>query len=167
MSVTLALSYGDWVLQSDGSFAVVSNAYKARQDVAEALKNNYDSANPSWFNGSEIYTLDRNPIIIRGEGIGVEMLLHKFVEESIRRLVDLQEADAFVDSDEHITEIRSLKVVKIGKMSYAFFLKVIVDTDEELDLSFKINLIPELPAGMAENLAAGTTANPDIMKTFL
>ena len=167
MSVTLELQYGDWVLQSDGSFSLVSGAAKGRQDLAEALKNNYDSENPSWFTGSELWKIDSNPTFIVKSGIGVELLIHKYVEEAVRRLVDLQDADAFVDPQEHIIEIRTLKVVKIGKMSYAFFLKVIVDSDDELDLAFKINLIPELPEGMAQSLAQGTELNPDIMKTFL
>ena len=167
MSVTLMLEWGDWVLRPDGVYEVVSGYRKGVQDLAETLQNNYDSEDPTWFNGSELYKIDENPIAINEPGIGVEILIRTAVEEALLRLMDLQNEDSYVDDDEHIVEIRTLSVRRIGASSYFFYLHCVTDTDQEITERFTLRLLPQLPTGLSEDLSAGSEIRDGIKKTFL
>lgn len=166
MSVTLMLEYGDWVLRPDGVFDIVTGYRKGVQDIAESLQNNYDPEDPSWFNGSTLYEIDKNPMIVAEQGLGAEVLIRTSVEDSILRLMDLQNEDNYVEDDELITEIRNLMVRRIGASSFFFQLVCINNSDQEITERFKLKLLPRLPSGLDESLTGGLELNRD-KKTFL
>lgn len=167
MSVTLMLEWGDWVLRPEGVFEVVEGYRKGVQDLGESLQNNYDPEDPSWFNGSTLYLLDENPMLLTEPGIGAEMMIRQSVEDATLRLMDLQNEDSYIDDDEHIIEIRSLIVRAVGNASYFFALHCITDTDEEITQRFKLHLLPKLPEGLSEDLSRGTELDRNITKTFM
>lgn len=167
MSVTLLVEDGDWVLQSDGTFDTVSGYRKGVQDLAESLKNNYDEEDPSWFNGSTIYKIGENMQVTVESGIGPEMQLRTAVEDSVFRLMELQNEDEYVDDAERITEIRNLMVRGIGRSTYFFYLLCINDLDQEITERFQLKLLPKIPPGLSETLSAGTELRRDIVKSFI
>jgi hypothetical protein len=162
---------GDFVLLSDGVYDLVEDEEKAAQDIAESLQNNYDSEDPSWFNGSELFRLIGDPAFaVRAvrAGLTIETLLHSIVEEAIVRLMDLQDEDDYITDKERISEIQTLQVRRLGNgSSYFFYLVCLNDSNEPIRTDFIIRLIPDLPPGMNEHLAGGTEAIQDVTKTFL
>lgn len=167
MSVTLKLSYGDWVLLSDGTLQIVEGAEKCAQDIGESFQNNRDPDDPSWFNGSELYSLDRNPVLYANSGLAAEMLIRKMLEETLLRLKALQQDDAYCDDAERISYIKTMSVFRIGASSYAFYVVAITDTDEEIQRNYTINLLPQPPVGMAQSMQGGFAAIGSGKKTFL
>lgn len=167
MSVTLKLEYGDWVLRPDGVFDTVSGYHKGVQDLGESLQNNYDPDDPSWFNGSTLYQIDQNPMIVAEQGLGAEVLIRTAVEDATLRLMDLQNEDNYCEPEERITEIRQLVVRRVGASSFFFRLHCINDSDQEIVERFKLKLLPQLPSGLDETLSNGTQLDRSIKKTFI
>lgn len=136
------------------------------QDVGESLQNNYDPDDPSWFNGSELYSIEANPSLVAASGLGAEALIYNIVEEAIFRLMELQDEDDYVDEAEHVTEIQTLQIQKIGDMSYFFYLVLLNDSDEPVREEFIIRLLPPVSPGIAEVLVGGKETYQD-GKVFL
>jgi hypothetical protein len=167
MSVTLKLEYGDWVLQSDGTFQTCTGMEKCAQDVGESLQNNYDEDDPSWFNGSTLYLIMNNPQLSVEEGLGVEMQIRTAVEDAVLRLMELQDEDEYVDDSERISEIRSLMVRKVGASTYFFYLYLINDMDQPIERTFRLKLLEGLPPGIDETVSGGTELYQQIKKSFI
>jgi hypothetical protein len=167
VSVTLKLSYGDWVLLSDGTLQTAEGAEKCAQDIGEGYKNNRDPKDPSWYNGSELYRLDANPVLYANSGLTAELLIRKMLEESLLRLMSLQQDDAYCDDAERISYLKTLSVLRVGASSYAFYSVTITDTDEEIQQNYSMNLLPQPPAGMARSIQGGLALVSGGKKTFL
>ena len=167
LSITLKLSYGDWVLLSDGSLQTVSEAEKCAQDIGESFQNNRDPVNPSWYNGSELYLIDRNPTMYASSGLAAEMMIRKMLEESLLRLKAQQGDDLYCDDAERIDYLKTLRVDRIGSSSYAFYAVAITDTDEPVLQNYAIRLIPTMPSGMAQSVLKAQAAASSGKKTFL
>lgn len=161
------MEWGDWVLQSDGTFATVSGYRKGVQDILESLQNNYDEDDPTWFNGSTLYKLTENVQVVAESGIGVELQIRASVEDPILRLMELQAEDDYVDDDERISEIRNLAVRKVGISSYFFYLHCINDSDQPIQERFRLKILPPLPGGIEETIGGGTELYNQIKKSFI
>ena len=167
MSVTLKLLDGDYVLLSNGTYQIVEDEEKCQQDIAESLQNNWDPEDPTWWNGSEIYAIERNPILAHEAGIGPEAFVYNMVDESMLRLMQLQDEDSECSARERILEIFSLNVHRLGNSSFLFILIVKNEAGEPLKERFVVRLLSEIPPGMSETLVGGLEGKADQGKTFL
>jgi hypothetical protein len=145
----------------------VAGAEKCAQDMGEAFQNNRDPVNPDWYNGSELYLIDRNPTMYASSGLAAEMMIRKMLEESLLRLKAQQADDVYCDDAERISYLKTLRVDRIGSSSYAFYIVAITDTDEEVVRKFAIQLIPTMPTGMAQSVIKAQAAAISGKKTFL
>lgn len=167
MSVTLRVDYGDLVLLENGVYDTVTEEEKLRQDAAESLLNNRDSENPEWFNGSGLFELENNPVLTHELGVGPEVFIYSEVDESILRLMHLQDDDYAITPREKIQEIYSLNVHRLGNSSYLFVLILKNEAGEPVEERFKIKLLSEIPPGISETLVGGLERKLDQGKTFL
>jgi len=167
MSVTLEVAYGDLVLLPEGVYNTVTDEPKLKQDTAESLLNNRDSENPDWFNGSGLFEIEKNPLVTHELGVGAEVFIYSEVDESILRLMNLQDDDPAITSREKIQEIYSLNVHKLGNSSYLFVLILKNEAGEPVEDQFKIKLLSEIPPAISETLVGGLERKLDQGKTFL
>jgi hypothetical protein len=154
MSTTLKMDNGDLLLSASGRFVECSGVEKCAQDMAEVLLNNYDSENPGYFIGSELYKLDGMTFSLGG--IDANMMIETFVRDAIKRLMEAQENDPSVENAELIDEIRTLRAQKIGMMSHVFFLKCVTNSDMHVETTYSINLNQQLPGSVATTGAGFT-----------
>ena len=145
MSITVKCDDGDLVLDDRHAFMPIDGEEKCAQDVGESLLNNWDPDGINWFNGSELYSLiGETPSSL--DRVSPDEQIHFIVEEAIMRLQDLQDNDAYVDSEEAIDEIRTIDVFAIGKMTYVFRLELVTLSDELLVRQYEISLSQQLPS---------------------
>lgn len=159
MSTTIKCDNGDLIVGTSGRFILVDGIEKCAQDIAESLLNNWDENEDQYYNGSELFLLlrDQNSVLA---GIAVEERIRNAVEEAVFRLMDMQEADDYVDEDELIEQIRELWVQRLGvDGSYAFFLRVITMSELELPMNFDLTLNQMLPQGV-ERVEDSLSFNP-------
>ncbi len=148
MSFTLKCDNGDLMVSAAGGYVVISGLEKVAQDIAESLLNNKDPDLETYYNGSELYRIGENTTLL--DTIGVEEWVHTMVMESIDRLIDSQDEDAYVDEEESIDTIRELTVEKVGYLSWQFMLRVITESDQNIPMNFDITLSQQLPDSLAE-----------------
>ncbi len=154
MSVTLKMAAGDLVLMSNGQFQQASGLEKSNQDLAEALLNNYDPLDPPWYpTGSEFYVIDDN--VYAYNQMGMETVIRSMAESAIERLMEAQADDPYVDDEELIVETKSVDVWAVGDLSFAFYAACVTDSDENVDVSFDIDLSHQLPSEI-ETSGGGT-----------
>lgn len=148
MSTTIKCDNGDLFVGTSGRFILVDGIEKCAQDIAESLSNNWDEEGDQYYNGSELFLLMRDQSSAIA-GIAIEERIRSAVEDAVFRLMDMQEADDYVDEDELIEQIRELWVQRLGvDGSYAFFLRVITMSELELPMNFDITLTQMLPPGV-------------------
>lgn len=152
MSTTFKMDNGDMLMSASGRFVECSGIEKCAQDIAEVLLNNYDSENPGYFIGSELYKLDSMTFSLGG--IDAPMMIETFARDAIKRLMEAQENDPSVENQELIDDIRVLRAQKIGSMTYAFFLKCVTNYDMFVQTNFNISLGQQLPGSLATSGAA-------------
>lgn len=148
MSTTLKMSNGDLAVDGAGRTVDIRGIEKSAQDMAEAFLNNYDSHNPYYFNGSEFWRLDT--MTFPKGGATASTTIETMARDAIKRLQELQEDDPYVDDDELIAEIRVLRAQPIGQLSYAFYCLAITDSNDPAAVGFDIDLLQQLPAGIAQ-----------------
>ncbi len=146
MSTTLKCDDGDLLIDNRGQFIPINGMQKAAQDIAESLLNNWDPEDDQWWNGSELFKIERSPS--EYAIVGPEEQIRYMVEDAVTRLQDLQEEDAYADDDELIAEIRELWVKPLGDMTYGYYLVAITASEEKVDPAFKIDLNQQLPSSM-------------------
>jgi hypothetical protein len=153
MSITLKCDNGDLIVSTGGTFIFINGLEKCAQDIAESLLNSWDVDLVQYYNGSELYRIAEDPETLTL--ISAEERIRLAVDDSIDRLIDLQEADDFVDEDEQIDEVRDLLVERVGFMTYAFYLNVVTASEEQVPLDFFIELTQQLPTTFDQDAVLG------------
>lgn len=153
MSITLKCDNGDLIVSTGGTFIFINGLEKCAQDIAESLLNSWDVDLVQYYNGSELYRVAEDPETLTL--ISAEERIRLAVDDSIDRLIDLQEADDFVDEDEQIDEVRDLLVERVGFMTYAFYLNVVTASEEQVPLDFFIELTQQLPTTFDQDAVLG------------
>lgn len=149
MSYTIKCDDGDLIMDAAGRYVVVYGLEKVAQDIAESLLNNYDPEFTTYYNGSQLYMADANPMLV--STIGAEEFIRSAVEDAISRLQDLQDEDDYIDDTEKIDHISQLTVDQVGPMSYTFYLRVITASEDDLPLDpFTISLAQQLPDSLSK-----------------
>jgi len=148
MSFTIKCDDGDLVTDTANKYVVIDKLEKCAQDLAESLLNSWDPEFEQYYNGSELYKIDENPTMF--DDIGAEEFIRNAIEESVARLQDLQDADEFVDPEEAIDDIATLKVAKVpdSKSTWYFYLKVLTESEDFVEQDFDISLEQQLPASV-------------------
>ena len=146
MSITLKCDDGDLLVDNRGQFIPINGMQKCAQDIAESILNNWNSEDNQWWNGSELYQLERDPSMYAD--VEAEEQIRYMVEDAVMRLQALQEEDGEVDGDELIEEIRELWVKPLGNMTYGYYIVAITASDEKVDPTFTISLSHQLPSSL-------------------
>ena len=165
MSLTLKCDDGDLMVSTGGRFMIVTGIEKCAQDIAESLLNNWDPETSVYYNGSELYLIDSDPVSL--DAISAEERIRFAVESSVDRLIDLQDEDSYAEADELIQEIRELWVRNLGKSSYGFFLRVITESEDDVPLNFTINLSQQLPSSLEAQDLLNFITTPESSVTYL
>jgi len=152
---------GDLYVDAAGRYLAIEGEEKCAQDIAESLLNNRDPEFPEWFPGSELYRITNGEATKLVAFISPEELIRTFVEDAVDRLIEMQDIDAYVDDAEAISEIRLLRVDKIGSLSYVFYLIVVTDTDDPIRVGFEIDLNQQLPAAIRGDVPSASPASPN------
>ena len=153
MSITLKMVNGDLATDSAGRHLSIEGAEKLAQDLAESLLNNFDPEFPDYFNGSELFRIQQDPIV--NNIVLVQERIRTNVQEAVERLIDLQDLDPYAEDEERIDIIDRIDVQKVGSLSYAFFLLVINQSTEPIPAAFEISLLSELPNSVSDDSALG------------
>lgn len=143
MSVTFKMDGGDFLLDGAGRLVECQGIEKSAQDILESLLNNRDPTAPDWYNGSELYRIDK--LVASANGMGVDVTIEQYCRDSIQRLMELQENDPYVDNDELIAEIQVLRALAIGNLTWAFFMKCITESQEPATVGFDVTAHQQLP----------------------
>lgn len=164
MSATLKCDYGDLLVDNRGTFIPIDGLQKCAQDIAESLLNNWDPEDEQWWNGSELYQIERSPSSFGV--VGVQDRIRSMVEDAIVRLQDLQEEDGYVDDAELIEEIRELWVKPLGDMTYGYYLVAITASGDKVDPAFTIDLSHQLPTSLDSIDLYNFVTNTNELSTF-
>lgn len=150
MSITLKMEGGDLALDSAGRHLNIEGAEKLAQDIAESLLNNFDPEFPDYFNGSELFRVQQDPIA--NNTILAQERIRSYVQDAMDRLIDLQDLDAYAEDEERIDIVDRIDVKQVGSLSYAFYLAVINQSAELVPTAFEINLLSELPSSLSDEV---------------
>jgi hypothetical protein len=142
MSITWKCD-GDLLLDGAGRLVECQGIEKAAQDMLESFLNNRDPTAPDWYNGSEFYRIDK--LVAAASGMGVDVTIEQFARDAIQRLMELQENDPYVDSDELIAEIQILRALAMGNLTWAFFAKCITESLEPATVGFDVTTSQRTP----------------------
>lgn len=150
MSITLKMADGDLVVDSAGRHINIEGAEKLAQDVAEAQLNNFDPEFPTYFNGSELYRIQGEPVPMND--IWIQERIRTFVQESIDRLIAQQDEDPYTDDEERIDFVQRIDVFHLGSLTYAYYLIVVNDSQDAIPTGFQVSLLNQLPGSLADDL---------------
>lgn len=148
MSVTMKMANGDLVLDSAGRVVVIDGLEKAAQDMAESYLNNYDPEDPPYHNGCELYKLDDQTTTL--DSFGIPSVIEAMIHDATVRLMDLQAQDPTITDEELIAEILFIRVWQVGLLSWAFYARCQTNSNEKANVSFTIDLLNQLPDGVAQ-----------------
>ena len=139
---------GDILLNSTGRPEEVDGLDKVTQDVAETLINEYDSGDPPWYpTGAEFFRLLGRTYAYNSDEIANS--IETMAYEAVERLVVTQEEDPYVDDAELIADVRSIRAFSVGDLSWAFYVYLVTDSDEQIKSGGEIDLSQQLPSSLS------------------
>jgi len=157
MSITLKMVDGDLATDIAGRHINIQDEEKLAQDTAESLLNNFDPDFPTYFNGSQLYRIQQDPI--PNNIVLVQERIRTYVQEAVERLIDMQDLDPYATDEERIDTIDRIDVQQVGQLSYSFFLLLINQSDEPVPTAFEVSLLSDLPAGVGVDALFGLTGS--------
>jgi len=148
MSKTLKMAGGDILMDSTGRPVEIVGLEKVTQDVAETLLNEYDSGDPPWYpTGAEFHRLVGSPSTYSAGDISTQ--IETMVYDAIERVIISQEEDPYVDDDEMIYDIVTLRAFPVGDLSWAFYVSLLTESEEQVKSEATLDLSQQLPQSLS------------------